>query len=328
MRIQLVQMPSRETVSAGPSNPKMVEPITASVLGSISAKLGVECLPKILSYITPTCLTRYMWKQDKLKTTKVDREQLKTHPALTSVWSKLTEDNGTTPLVSGLILWGPVQSQTTHCLQLLRKKHVEEGGLAALVESEPHSETFEQRFLHTVGRASIQEFIRMLPDNKTTLLLWEDAGRGRQSVGPNDESITPGRDLVASLSEQSHIHGKPLRFILCANESTDVVQILSWSTLRCPIRMVTPINCCQWGEQAIREYLKVFNRSATLVDACLIGGCPTIETLEQAYEMQARWTIAISRLERVNSNVAGALHFDTVALGDQLVIPRCVRSCA
>jgi hypothetical protein len=140
-------------------------------------------------------------------------------------------------------------------------------------------------FLDTFACKSLNDFVGCLPrsDRQCVWLLFDSVDR------LDAETAAFFRALIQLSYESSKFK------LVVFTHATDIAcSVLRWSDSRHPIKLVEPVGCCQWKKQ----HLSQFNQDRHAMRISVRAGCPAVEFDHEAGDLEAQWTLGITRLDR------------------------------
>jgi hypothetical protein len=145
-----------------------------------------------------------------------------------------------------------------------------------------------------------------------SLILFNDFDSALQS---NESDV---KKFLESLMTLCHCEGKRVKLLFSVHSSDNAVTILRLSTDQAPIFMIQPITCCRWTATDLDEYFLSYKQIVNdfSMDACSTAGCPEIENMEQALELQIQWAMGEKKIKTFLDrqwNISGAFQASNIA---------------
>lgn len=222
----------------------------------------------------------YRWLLTKrMRRSKSNTEEH--HPAVDAVKNYLSGSEHC------LVVWGLFHSKTYLCCQTVADEINQAGGLATWLCCEElirSGLSLKQIFLERLGCRTLDEFTRYLPERSCehTWVIFD-------AVNAWTPDVT---SFFKELIDLSYTCGK-FRVLLFTHKTDLACSVLRWSSLQRPIQIVEPIGCCRWSKSLLQ---RANDQTVNAMDVC--GGCPQIQSDAIAGELEALWTIGITRLTR------------------------------
>lgn len=182
------------------------------------------------------------------------------HPATSAVKNYLSGSERC------LVVWGLSNSRTNLCCQSIARGIIHEKGLAKIFRCDEiarASASLKQVFLDTLACKTLDDFVACLPTPGHHVWLIFDA------IDQLNAETTAFFQVLITLSYES----AKFKLLLVTHKTGTACSILRWSDSLNPIQIVQPFGCCRWKDQ------------------------PGVLS-EAASDLEAQWTLGITRLNR------------------------------